>query len=354
MAYFDQAFIDKLNELSIETVAEKLGMKVNKHHTLCPWHDDHDPSLTFNTKTKANYCHCFTCGKGGGPITLTMAVENCTFPEACKKLANAFSISLPGQQRNYAKIRQKPQETVKEKEDDIKAADVEVLNWIIQHTGLTKEALQFLEEERKIKRSVIDNMNIRSLDNEAETVQNLIIQFGAARLLDNNIIEKGYYGYQLAWNVPCLLFPYYDITGSIVNIQSRYLRKQVDGKPPRFRFIKDVRTSVYNIDMLSRMEDGTVVLVTEGVTDCLAALSSGIAAVAVPGAGAFKAEYVEYLKDFRLFICPDNDEAGSKLLQDIKTKMEDKCCTVRVLRLEDHSKDIGEYYSKHETLRFTV
>ena len=297
MPFFDQSLIDKLNSLSIEAVAAKLGMKVTKHRSLCPWHSDHTPSLRFNIQSKKNYCHCFVCGNGGGPITLTMQVEKCDFQEACMILAKEFSIPLPNKQN--------------------------------------------------------EPLNIKGIDNEAAMVQNLIKVFGAKRLLDGNIIEKGYYGYQLAWNVPCLLFPYYDMDGRLVNIQSRYLGKIVDGKPPRFKFVKDVKTSVFNIGALNQIKTFSPVLITEGVTDCLAAMSCGITAVAVPGSSAFKPEYTNVLQNFRLFICPDDDPAGNHLLQDIQNKMGERCCPVRELHLDDGSNDLGDYYAKHETLRFT-
>jgi DNA primase len=46
--------IQKLRELPIEKVAKEMGMKVEHHKALCPFHDDHHASLTFN-KTK-NSC----------------------------------------------------------------------------------------------------------------------------------------------------------------------------------------------------------------------------------------------------------------------------------------------------------
>jgi hypothetical protein len=36
MPNFDKKFIEKLNDLSIESVASKLGMEVKKHWALCP------------------------------------------------------------------------------------------------------------------------------------------------------------------------------------------------------------------------------------------------------------------------------------------------------------------------------
>lgn len=39
--------INKLNSLSCEEVAEKLGMDVIRHRALCFMHDDHHPSMHF-------------------------------------------------------------------------------------------------------------------------------------------------------------------------------------------------------------------------------------------------------------------------------------------------------------------
>ena len=37
--------IQKLRELPIEKVAKEMGMKVEHHKALCPFHDDHTPAL---------------------------------------------------------------------------------------------------------------------------------------------------------------------------------------------------------------------------------------------------------------------------------------------------------------------
>ncbi len=49
--------IQKLRDLPIEKVAKEMGMKVEHHKALCPFHDDHHASLMFN-KTK-NSCRCY-------------------------------------------------------------------------------------------------------------------------------------------------------------------------------------------------------------------------------------------------------------------------------------------------------
>ena len=88
---------DKIRALPIISVADKLGMhlygmgKLNRR-CVCPFHDDHAPSLHLNA-TK-NIFKCFSCGKGGDVIGLVMQVENLKYLDACQWLINKFNITV--------------------------------------------------------------------------------------------------------------------------------------------------------------------------------------------------------------------------------------------------------------------
>ena len=43
----DKFELQKLRDLPIEGVAERLGLRVVRHKALCPFHDDHHASLSF-------------------------------------------------------------------------------------------------------------------------------------------------------------------------------------------------------------------------------------------------------------------------------------------------------------------
>ena len=59
---------------------------------LCPFHDDKTPS--FSVSPARNFCKCFACGEGGGPINFIMKKEGMTFPEAVRFLAKEYGIKL--------------------------------------------------------------------------------------------------------------------------------------------------------------------------------------------------------------------------------------------------------------------
>ena len=346
MAYHNY---EKLSSIPIAEVCHKLDIQVVRgKRARCFMHDDHKPSMAIYKDTNSWYC--FTCGVGGGVIDLVAKYLKKDRDEACNWLEVEYNMKPKPYGWKWEK-RAKPGSIPKQEESKI-IVESELLEWVIDHTTLTEKAHRFLGDERKIKPEVYQRLNIRALDNANVFMRQLLQTFGKGRLMANHLITEGRYGYHLTWDCPCLLFPYYDETGKLVNIQSRYLNEITGDYPQRFRFIKDSETYLFNAQLLSQLERQTPLLVTEGVTDCLAALSAGVKAVAVPGASAFKLKYVDLLKDFTLFICPDKDKSGYNLLLDMKNKMSQKCCEVRELCLADGSKDIGEYYSKHEELRF--
>ena len=96
--------LQKLRDLPIEGGAERLGLRVTRHHCLCPFHDDTHPSLSF--LVRKNSFKCFVCGKSGGTIDLVMGVLHLDFLDACRWLANEHNVVL-----NQWKPHEKPQTT---------------------------------------------------------------------------------------------------------------------------------------------------------------------------------------------------------------------------------------------------
>lgn len=60
---------------------------------LCPFHDEKTPSFNVNPERKGY--KCFGCGAGGDAIRFVMEVEGKSFPEAVRKLAELYGVTLP-------------------------------------------------------------------------------------------------------------------------------------------------------------------------------------------------------------------------------------------------------------------
>lgn len=61
---------------------------------LCPFpgHNEKTPSFTVNPAR--NICKCFGCGKGGNAINFVIEMEQCSYPEALRKLAKKYGIEI--------------------------------------------------------------------------------------------------------------------------------------------------------------------------------------------------------------------------------------------------------------------
>ena len=60
---------------------------------VCPFHNEKTPS--FSVSRDKQIYHCFGCGAGGGVINFIMRIENMTFPEAVRHLADLVGMEVP-------------------------------------------------------------------------------------------------------------------------------------------------------------------------------------------------------------------------------------------------------------------
>ena len=88
----DNYELQKLRDLPIEGVAERLGLRVERHKSLCPFHDDHHASMTF----KNNKFKCWSCGESGDTISLAEKMLGKDFVETCQWLADGSGLTVNG------------------------------------------------------------------------------------------------------------------------------------------------------------------------------------------------------------------------------------------------------------------
>ena len=77
-----------------EVVSEFVTLKKRgiNYVGLCPFHNDSHPS--FSVSPTRGICHCFTCGKGGNAVNFLMELEQMTYPDALRWLANKYNIEI--------------------------------------------------------------------------------------------------------------------------------------------------------------------------------------------------------------------------------------------------------------------
>ena len=318
----------QFRHLPIETVAERLGLHVARHKSLCPFHDDHHASMSFSTSR--NTFRCFVCGASGGTIDLVMRHLGKSFPEACRWLADANNVIL----EEY-----KPQTPADDK--PARPFDASRYGRLFEHPWLSDKAQRFLFEERRLNPRVVAWCRLSSWTDR----------------------------YGTNW----LQIPYFDQDGRLIGIQNRNLdyrkaekevfhekdkaekevlheKDKAEKEVPRFRFPYGSRCSIYNLPVTAMLRPGEPLYITEGASDCWAMLSAGHKAIAIPSATLLGNADKRLLKDlaerlgttFHMF--PDRDAPGERLFMQIKEVLP---------QLEHHQlpvgcKDFAEYYMSFE------
>ena len=327
--------IDRLRSLPIESVAERIGLTVTKHKSLCPYHDDSHPSLSFSVSK--NTFRCYVCGAHGGTIDLAMKVLNKPFIEACQWLANEHNVILT----EWKPAEKKPRKTV--------APDIPYLENLVRKPVIHSEASDFLFAERKIDPRVVRWLGISS-------IQLPTPMSGAP-------YERSFF------NAPSLLIPYRDYNGNLLSVQARYLGNQssssLSSALPRFQFPRGSKCTIFNLPILKHLKPGEPLFITEGVTDCMAMLSAGHKAIAIPSATLLTQKDIKMLKEFakglaekanpstltlnptplNLHMYPDADIPGEKLyFQLVGVANEIGACMVRH-SLPHGFKDFGQWWA---------
>ena len=94
---FDQNIIYRVQQANdiVEVIGEHISLvkKGREMVGLCPFHQDHRPSLYVNP-TKQIF-KCFACGAGGDVLKFIQLRENLTFPQAIERLADRANVKLP-------------------------------------------------------------------------------------------------------------------------------------------------------------------------------------------------------------------------------------------------------------------
>ena len=272
--------IERMQALPIEEVASALGLSVNHHKALCPFHDDKHPSLSFSVRK--NRYRCFVCDAHGGVIDLVMRYLNKSFLEACKWLADENNLVVSS-------------ETILEPRTlnlEPKTFDASRYEQYFERPFLSKEARHFLFEERLLDPRVVRWCRLTSWRDMQE--------------------------------VPWLQIPYYDREGKLIGIQNRNL---VKGATPRFRFPQGAKCSIYNLQILNLLRPGETLFIAEGCSDAWSLMSAGHKAIAIPSATLLTRKDKELLQSlnshpstlnlhFAMF--PDQDLPGERLFLQLR------------------------------------
>ena len=277
---------------------------------LCPFHDDHDPSLSISEE-KQIY-KCFVCGNGGNVFTFVQNYKKCSFVEAVAEVAKIVGKPLnidlsqkPKAVSKYQKYYDLMNDTVVFANSLLSTYAGEDALAYLNNRGLTKEVIDFFEIGYNPKGEVLYKyLKSKKYPDEDLTTVNVcrMTDYGMKDVFANRVI-----------------FPIHDINGNAIAFSGRIIDDSDAAKyvNTNTNIIYEKGNVIYNYhrakDDIKRSKR---VLVCEGVMDVIAFKRAGIGNVVATLGTACTTDQIRLLNNLtpHIVFCYDGDKAGQNAI----------------------------------------
>lgn len=312
----DRMLIDRIQQANdiVDVVSEhvRLNKKGREMVGLCPFHDDHRPSLYVNPVKQI--FKCFACGAGGDAFKFVQMRENLTFGQAIERLAQRAGINIPRGQGRAEKGKTKTADIDPNELAKINAWALKHFQSNLAHQVKGKAARDYLAE-RKIKS---DDIKKWQLGLAGDSGDELLKAAGSAGISEKILIGSGLVvgeGEPLRDKfINRLMFPIPDVTGRVIGFGGRTLTGS------GAKYINSPTTALFDksnaLYGLQQARDGIVsndlAVVVEGYTDCIMAHSKGISNVVACMGTSLTTGQAKILRRYakKVVLVFDSDTAG--------------------------------------------
>ena len=340
---FPENFIQELVDRN--DIVDVVGSYVNlskksgaNYFGLCPFHNERTPSFAVNPS--GQFYHCFGCGKGGGVINFIMEVENLSYPDAIRLLAERAGMQVP--EDSYDRDSKKRARML--------ALNKDAARFFYEELGTPEgqKAVHYMQE-RSISPQIAKRFGLGCAPDSWDSLLKAMAQKGYSEkeLFDAGLVKRGQRGgfYDTFRNR--LMFPVIDVRGDVIGFSGRILSG--DGA----KYMNSPDTLVYNksrnlfgLNLAKKSKSGYLLLV-EGNVDVVSLHQAGFDSAVASLGTALTAEQARLMSRYtsEIILCYDADEAGQKAAQRAIGLLEKLDMKVRVLRIPD-AKDPDEYLKK--------
>jgi len=284
----------------VEIISHYLSVKKfgSNYKCVCPFHDDHNPSMSINSRD--NYFHCFTCKAGGDAIKFVMDYEKINYPEAIEKIAGMLNFALEyTNEKSEFKVDKKILETV----------NAHYQSELFRH----QEAVDYLYE-RGFDNNLIYHFGLGWAGSSAELLRLLENeQISKEDALKVGILKANSDGIFASF-INRITFPINNHAGKLVGFGGRTISNhpaKYVNSPQSVVFDKSRTLYAYDLAKKPAMQKREVI-VTEGYMDTIMLHKAGLNnAIAVLGT-ALTSEHVPLLRrlESRVILSFDGDGAG--------------------------------------------
>ncbi len=347
-SYYPEEVIRRVREASdiVNVISDyvTLTRKGGNYFGLCPFHGEKTPSFSVNGREQ--YFHCFGCGVGGNVITFVMKMENLTFPEALKMLADRAKIDLP-----EAELSPEEKKRIYHRERMLEAAreTARFYWWQLNKTPAGKPALQYLFN-RKVTEEFQKKFGLGYSPVSRSALTKYLMEkkgFSAEELLDAGILSgKEGNTYDRFFNR--LMFPIFDVQGRPIAFGGRVMGQ---GEPKYLNSpdsqLFNKRYHLYGLHLAKKTRRNYLLMV-EGYMDVLSLHQAGFDNAVASLGTALTKEQAILMKRYtdQVILCYDSDAAGTNAARRAIPILEDASLNVKVIQVPV-AKDPDEYIKEN-------
>ena len=313
-----------------------LKKKGSNYFCICPFHDDHNPSMSVSEEK--GIFTCFVCHKTGNVFSFVQDFENVSFIEAVKIVAEKIGITLSEGIKTVSKYDK----------------HYEAMNLAIKYYQNTlrskdgSEARKYLQD-RNINDEIIDEFEIGFSPN-IDVLSNLLTSKGIDEniLLDTGLVNQGVKLYDVFKNR--ITFPIHNSSGKPVGISARIYKQSDEAK-----YVNTKETVIFKKGeilfnyhrAINEAKKLKTLIIVEGQMDAIRLYASGIKNVVATMGTALTKEHIKLLKklNVKIVLCMDNDSAGEIATLKNGESLSESGLSTYVLRISG-AKDPDEYIIK--------
>lgn len=330
---------NKVNIVDIISNYVPLSKKGKNYFGLCPFHDDHSPSMSVSFE-KQIYT-CFVCHATGNVFSFVSEYEHIGFYDAVRLIGSKLGYNLDTKKKEITNNQ-----------------DLEIYELACKYyqnslnTSLGNNAIDYLTK-RKIDRNTISKFRIGlSMSKSSLTEFLLSKNIKLDKLISLGISNER--GQDLFINR--IMFPLYDLSGNVVAFSGRIYNTHDESK-----YINTKETNIfkkgnllYNYHLAKEhLKRSESIIVMEGFMDVIRASVVGINNCVATMGTAFTKEQALLLKKTtnNIILCFDGDNAGDEATDKAIQVLKEIDVTPRIIRLEENL-DPDEYILKYGKEKF--
>ena len=310
---------------------------------LCPFHQEKSPSFSVNAQH--SYFYCFGCHQKGDVFTFVQKIENISFPEAVRTVAQKAGIALP--KREWSSPEEAAQAGLRRQLIDIHEAATQYFQQALQSAEAAR-AREYLSS-RAVTADTIATFRIGYAPDDFNHMREALSKhFNDEAMRSSGLFsskEQSDEG-RPAGNLYArfrkrITFPICNEAGKTIAFTARALSSDEKSGP---KYLNSPETPLYtkgqvlfNLDKAKaaiRQQD--YALLVEGQMDCIRVFTAGIQPVIATSGTAFTEHQVRLLSRFtkRVVVNFDPDTAGANAAEKSLGLLTEAEFEVRIVTLE--------------------